>query len=178
MLIETTRLALREFRDDDFAAVREYDADPVTRYYEPPIRTQAYTRESLAAAQAWALEQPRTRYMLAVTIKPDDRVRGRVTLKLIHEEVGEWEIGWTMHPAYTGRGYATEAATAMLRLAFEEFNAHRVMAFCNAGNAASVRVMEKLGMSREGHFREALHWNGGWADELSYAILDREWARR
>jgi [ribosomal protein S5]-alanine N-acetyltransferase len=176
MLIETARLILREFRDDDFDAVREYDADPVTRLYEPPIRTEEYTREALAAAQAGAQEEPRKRYMLAVTVRPDDRVRGRVTLKLMDEEVDEWEIGWTIHQDYCGRGYATEAATAMLRVAFEGRHAHRVMAFCNVNNAASVRVMQKLGMTREGHFREALHWNGGWADQLAYAILDREWA--
>jgi RimJ/RimL family protein N-acetyltransferase len=174
--IETARLVLREFRLDDFDAVREYDADPVTRRYEPPIPTEEDTVEYLRKTYAWAQEEPRTYYRFAVTVRPDDRALGHVKLTLLHEEIREWEIGWMIHPACCGRGYATEAATAVLRLAFEELFAHRVIAFCNSHNAASVRVMHKLGMTQEGFFRETLRWNGRWADEYLYAILDREWA--
>ncbi len=63
----------------------------------------------------------------------------------------------------------------MLELAFGALGAHRVEAYCNANNHASVRVMEKLGMQRDGHLRETRWWNGAWADEFVYSILEREW---
>jgi [ribosomal protein S5]-alanine N-acetyltransferase len=176
--IETARLVLREFREDDFAAVREYDSDPVTRYYEPPIPTEDDTREYLRKAYLWAQEEPRTHYRFAITIRSSDtpaRARGRLALTRLDADHREWEIGWTVHRVDWGHGYATEAATAVLRLAFEKHNAHRVIAFCNAGNAASVRVMQKLGMTQEGHFGATRPWGGGWADEFLFAILDREW---
>lgn len=175
MQIETPRLVLREFREDDFLAVREYDSDAETRRYEPPIPTADDTRAYLRKAYLWAQEAPRTHYRFAMTVRPDDTARGRLSLTLLNDDLREWEIGWMLHPADWGRGYATEAATAVLRLAFEQLNAHRVVAFCNEGNAASVRVMQKLGMTQEGHFRAARAWHDGWADEYLFAILDREW---
>ena len=69
MQIETPRLILREFREDDFAAVREFDADPLTRRYEPPIPSEDDTREYLRTAYLWAQEEPRIRYRLAITIR-------------------------------------------------------------------------------------------------------------
>ena len=176
MKIETPRLVLREFREDDLAAVREYDGDPVVRRYEPPIPTEDDTREYIRKAYLWAQEHPRTHFRFAIAVRPDDRARGRITLTLLNADIRECEIGWMLHAAEWGHGYATEAGAAVLRLAFEELGAHRVVAFCNEGNAASVRVMEKLGMTREGHFRASRPWQDGWADEYLYAILDREWA--
>jgi RimJ/RimL family protein N-acetyltransferase len=80
-----------------------------------------------------------------------------------------------IHPDDWGQGYAPEAARAVLALAFEQLKVHRVVAYCNALNIQSYRVMEKLGMRRDGWLRESLWWNGGWVDEFVYAILEREW---
>jgi RimJ/RimL family protein N-acetyltransferase len=63
----------------------------------------------------------------------------------------------------------------MLRFAFGELNAHRVVAFCHTDNLASARVMEKLGMARDGRLREVRWLNGHWWDEYVYSILERDW---
>ena len=76
--------------------------------------------------------------------------------------------------ARIGEGVWPEAASEVLRYAFKEMNAHRVVAFCHAENAASVRVMEKLGMQREGRLRETRRLNDAWCDERIYAILERD----
>jgi len=89
------------------------------------------------------------------------------------------EIGWVLDPAYGGRGLVTEAATALLRVCFEERGIHRVVASCYAGNEPSWRLMERIGMRRETYaVKEALHRAHGWVDTVSYAILDEEWAGR
>jgi RimJ/RimL family protein N-acetyltransferase len=72
----------------------------------------------------------------------------------------------------------TEAATALLRLGFGELGLHRLTAKCSARNAASARLMERLGMRREGHLVGTRLVKGEWRDELVYAMLADEWVRR
>jgi ribosomal-protein-alanine N-acetyltransferase len=175
MQLHTPRLTLCEFRESDFDALRAYESSPDIQRYEKPVPSEEQTREHLRQAIAWALEKPRRHYRMAITIPPDDCVRGRLSLSENFHDIREWEMGWTVHQHYWGQGYATEAARRMLEFAFAELNAHRVVAFCNAENAASRRVMEKIGMRQEGLLRETRWLNGGWHDELVYAILERDW---
>jgi RimJ/RimL family protein N-acetyltransferase len=85
-------------------------------------------------------------------------------------------VGWCVDPAYAGRGYATEAATELLRICFEEIGVRRVVAGAFADNVASVRVMEKIGMRIEGRgVRDSLHRELGWLDGVTAAVLAEEW---
>ncbi len=146
MRLLTPRLILREFCETDFGSFRELEARPETYHYETTSPSEERTREYLQKAQRDALQPQRTRYRLAVTIQPCDDVRGRITLALLNDSIREWEVGWAMHPQDWGRGIATEAAKCLLEFAFAELQAHRVVAFSHAENAASLRMMEKLGM--------------------------------
>jgi ribosomal-protein-alanine N-acetyltransferase len=86
------------------------------------------------------------------------------------------EIGWAIGRPHQGRGYATEAARALVAYAFETLRCHRVIATCQPENPASWRVMEKLGMRREAHFRQCLLQDTGeWWDEYFYALLAGEY---
>lgn len=159
---------------DDFDALYEIDSDPVVCRYESPALTAEQVRYRLEGALEWAQEENRTIYKLAVTLPPSDRVIGRLTLKVNIAPIREWEIGWTFHPRLWGKGYASEGARAVLGYAFNTLNAHRVVAFCHVENKASYRVMEKIGMQREGLLRETCWLNDAWCDELIYGILERE----
>ncbi|WP_370248360.1 GNAT family N-acetyltransferase [Nocardioides sp.] len=92
----------------------------------------------------------------------------------------EAELGWTLDPAHAGRGLATEAVRALLDLCFASraeggLGLRRVIAVCFADNTASWRLMERLGMRREGHaVADALHRDGTWRDTLTYALLASE----
>lgn len=89
----------------------------------------------------------------------------------------EGDLGYLVHPAHAGKGYATDIARAMLELAFGELGLHRVTAGCFADNVGSWRVMEKLGMRREQHgVRDSWHAELGWIDGFTYGILAEEWA--
>ena len=89
------------------------------------------------------------------------------------------ELGWCLDPTHQGRGYATEAVTALVRLCFEDLGLRRVTANCFADNKESWRLMERLGMRREVHtLRESLHRSGEWLDGMGYALLADEWRER
>ena len=86
-------------------------------------------------------------------------------------------MGYVLRRDLWGMGYATEAGREMLRVGFEELKAHRVFGDVDRENAGSVRVLEKLGMTREGMFRQGF-WSpahGSWRDVCRYAILEEEW---
>jgi RimJ/RimL family protein N-acetyltransferase len=89
------------------------------------------------------------------------------------------ELGYALDPAYSGRGYATEAVAELLRVCFEDLGLRRVVAQCFADNEPSWRLMERLGMRRETHtLRESLHRTRGWVDGYAYALLAEEWRAR
>jgi RimJ/RimL family protein N-acetyltransferase len=86
------------------------------------------------------------------------------------------ELGWVLDPAHTGRGYATEAVRALLTHCFDQLGVRRVVANCVLANDTSWRLMERLGMRREGHaVAESLHRSGQWLDTVTYAVLADEW---
>jgi RimJ/RimL family protein N-acetyltransferase len=86
------------------------------------------------------------------------------------------EIGWAFDPAVQGRGLATEAAERLLALCFDELGLRRVTAGCFLGNERSWRLMERLGMRREGtYLADSLHRSGQWLDSCTYALLREEW---
>ncbi len=174
MEILTQRLVLRELRESDRDAFYALYSDAAFRRYEgSPLSKEEACRE-LQFCLERARQEPRKQYRLAVTIPPEDRLQGYVHMTENIASICEWEIGWGMHPALWGKGYATEAARELLRFAFDTLHAHRVVAFCHADNLASVRVMEKLGMRREGRLRAVRWLNGQWWDEYVYGILDQE----
>ncbi|GAA1840075.1 GNAT family N-acetyltransferase [Agromyces salentinus] len=106
------------------------------------------------------------------------RVIGDVMLRADRVEHGQLEIGWVMHPDFQGRGFAYEAASAVMEVAFGTLRAHRVHALLDARNAASAGLCERLGMRREATILEEEYNDGEWQDTAMYGILRREWAAR
>ncbi|WP_329787839.1 GNAT family protein [Lentzea sp. DG1S-22] len=102
---------------------------------------------------------------------------GSAVLKWLSETDRQGEIGYSLHPGFQGRGYATEAARKMLELGFEHLGLHRIVAECDPRNEPSWRLMERLGMRREAHFRELEIFKGEWGDLFVYAVLEEEYAR-
>src|SRR3954468_16639186 len=86
------------------------------------------------------------------------------------------ELGWIFSPDHAGQGYATEAVRELIRICFTDLGLRRVTANCLAGNEASWRLMERVGMRREFYaVRDALRRSGEWADRVGYALLADEW---
>ena len=167
--LETPRLILRRIATADGPAIHRYMSDPiVTRWLPEGCLDEAQ-------AQAFA-ERNAGRHARAVAVveRPSGQLIGHMPF---HPWFGRatHEIGWVIAPERQGRGYATEAAKALLEHAFRKLGCHRVIATCQPENTASWRVMEKLGMRREAHFRQGLYRETGeWWDEYFYALLAHE----
>jgi RimJ/RimL family protein N-acetyltransferase len=85
------------------------------------------------------------------------------------------DIGYELSPKHWGRGYATEAARAIVRFGFTELKLYRIWSWCIADNVGLARVLEKVGMRLEGRLRDKEYLKGRWWDTLLYAILEHEW---
>lgn len=173
--IQTPRLILRSFRRDDFNAVHSYGSNlDVVRYTTFGPNTEQDTRDFITRSIAEVNAEPRLNYNYAVVYKSDNRLIGGVGVMIASLENRSAELGYVFHKDAWGHGYATEAARALLDLAFGHLNMHRVFARCFAENAASENVMKKLGMQYEGRMRDDIWRNGAWHDVLIYAILAKD----
>jgi len=178
--LETDRLLLRPYVDDDLEDLHDIERRDVTaRYlYNRPLDLDA-TRSLLDRRRTMtAIDDDHDDLALAAVLKQSGRLIGHVTLLRASREHRQGEIGYVLHPDHHGHGYATEAAAVMLRLGFEELDLHRIIGRLDARNARSSRVLERLGMRREAHLRENEFVKGEWVSELVYAILADEWRGR
>jgi RimJ/RimL family protein N-acetyltransferase len=175
--LETERLILRAFEPGDLGALFAMHSNPeVTRLLYWDARTEAETRDVLdKKIAATTIRTEGDVLALAVVLKETGEVVGDVVLWLASRAHRQGEVGFIVHPDHQGHGYATEAARPLLRIAFEELGLHRVVGRLEARNAASGRVLEKLGMRKEAHLVENELVKGEWQSEIVYAMLDREW---
>ncbi|WP_051960659.1 GNAT family N-acetyltransferase [Devosia riboflavina] len=175
--LATERLQLRHFERADVALVGRYHMLPaVQRYLVRPTR---YQEDVAAAVEIMrgqvCLQRPGDTLTLAMQRKGDKAVLGHVSLHWSDATAGQGELLFAIDPAYAGNGFLTEALTAMLDLAFGHYRIHRVFVRCDGRNHHSAKLMQKLGMRLEAHYREHALFQGEWDEELHFAILDREW---
>ncbi len=175
--IETERLRLRPFRAEDLDALYAIQSRPdVARY----LYWEARPFDDVRMVLADRLRQDRIasegeKLNLAMERRDTGALIGDVNLVWLSREHAQGEIGFVLHPDHHGHGFAPEGAEVMLRLGFAELGLHRIIGRCDGRNGASMRVMEKLGMRREAHFRENELVKGEWTDEVVYAMLAGEW---
>ena len=172
--LATPRLMLREWAEDDLAALFELDGDPDTVRY---VSYGPMTREECQRDLHWHIAQqtrvPRASYSLAVWVREPQRLVGWCALTITSQQ-HEAELGYALNRGYWGQGYIPEAARALLAFGFTTLELHRVFATCHPDNGASVRVLQKLGMRREGYLHEHKWARGTWRDSLLYALLAQE----
>ncbi len=173
--LHTERLLLRDFEEADWEAVYCYASDPeVTRFMVWGPNTEEDTREYIQHKLAAQQADPRTSFSLAVVLKAEDVLIGSCALTVSRPEKHAAYIGYCLNRDYWGQGYATEAVQAIIGLGFLQLHLHRIFATCDPHNVASLRVLEKLGMRREGRLLEDRWQEGRWRDSYLYAILEQE----
>jgi RimJ/RimL family protein N-acetyltransferase len=175
--LKTDRLQLRPFQESDLPTFAAYRSDPeVARYqsWTPPYSLDQAVAflEGMKCAQPGT---PGTWYQLAVELHSHPGIIGDCAFQVLPHDARQAQIGYTFSRSFQKQGYATEAVRALLDFLFAEYRLHRVTATCDADNVASARLLERIGMRREGHFIENIWFKGAWGDEYSYAILDKEW---
>jgi [ribosomal protein S5]-alanine N-acetyltransferase len=172
LLLETDRLLLRDVRASDLDAFQAYmQPEPYWRHspIDPPTpESVAALVNSFLRSQA---QKPRMDYFLAAVDKRSDEFVGEACLRVRSLAWRQGAVGWGVVDSRAGRGFATEIGRALLRLAFDGLNLHRVDAQCRSENQASRRIMAKIGMREEGIWRDNLLVRGAWWSTVQSAIL-------
>ena len=178
--LTTSRLSLRLFTPGDADDLHAYQSLPsVARYLYRPPHTRERSEQAAAERASWtAWCADGDKVSLAVCRRDEPGLLGEVSLTLASVRAAQAEIGWTTDPGHQGHGYATEAAAALARFAFETLGVHRLYARLDVENIGSVRVCERLGMRREAHLVENDLDGDRWGSEYIYAMLSTEFASR
>lgn len=175
--LRSPRLALRPVSERDVDALVAYRSLPeVCRYVPFEPMDAAAVRERLQGMwRSEVLEAEGDALFLGVELAATGELIGDVVLMWRSAEHRCGEIGYVLHPAYSGRGFATEASHRLLHLAFDALGLHRVIARVDADNRGSARVAARLGMRQEAHLVQNEWFKGHWSDELDFALLEHEW---
>lgn len=176
--IRTERLTLRPWSIGDVEGTLPYYSDPdVVRHLLHEVldrdalseRAGRYSRENAAPMVAGD--------SLCLVVEHKGRVVGDLMMRFKDgDPPSTAEVGWVFNPAHADQGFATEAATALITLAFRHYRLHRLFAMLDPRNTDSQRLCERLAMTREAHHRRDFWTKGEWSDTYVYAMLVEDWA--
>jgi len=156
LILESERLILRPFQEADIAPFAAYRSDPdIARYqsWEPPV-TLEQAAKFVGEMKNARPGVPGEWYQWAVERKAAAGLIGDCAFQIMPHEPGQAEIGFSFARAYQGQGFAAEAAGRLLNYLFGDLGLHRVVAITDAENLAAARLLERLGLRREGTFVE------------------------
>lgn len=175
--METERLIIRRFRPEDGADLYDY----LSR--EEVVRFEPYGVFSREEADREAARRAQDEAFWAVCKKEKGGGKLIGNIYLAKQEFDTWELGYVFNSVFWGKGYAAEAAKELMDDAFRNQDAHRIVAMCNPLNDRSWRLLERLGMRREGHLRQNIWFKKDekgrpfWQDTYEYGILAGEWEK-
>ncbi|NEU09316.1 GNAT family N-acetyltransferase [Flavihumibacter sp. R14] len=176
MELQSNRLRIRELALTDLLEIHQLHSFPETDEFNTlGIPANIGITESLLSG--WIRQQnvnPRTTYIFCIELLETNRFIGlaAITLGKLNYKIAE--VWYKIHPGCWGKGYATEALSTLIEFGFRDLGLHRIEAGCATGNIASIKVLEKVGMSREGSKRKILPIRGEWVDNYFYSILETE----
>ena len=175
--LRTERLLLRPFTLDDVGDVLEYTNDPEWARYQVNIPPVPYTRKNAEALVAMFSDPSNWETLQIFATTFEGKVIGEIALNQRDEDRQNEraELTYSLSRQHWGKGLMTEAARAVMNWAFQTYSFNWMFAYCDPRNVRSRRVLEKLGMKREGQLRSHLKWNGEFRDQLYYGILRAEW---
>lgn len=176
MFVRTERLTLRRFTPADAERFAAYRSDPEVARYQSwdapvPLADARQTVERFAAGD------PEAPGWFQCAVDLDGVLIGDLGLNL-HENLMQAELGYTLATEYQGKGYASEAVLGLLEHLFVERELHRVSAEADARNTASVRLLERVGFTREGLRLSNTWFNGEWTDDLLFGYLRDDYPNR
>lgn len=174
--LHTERLWLREWISSDVPLIHQMLADPaIAPFHTLPsplsLETVANTLKSTFKDQQ---NSSRKHFGWSIFSKADGSFVGEIGLQGAPVRFRSAEIYYTIHTAYWGKGIATEAAKSVTAFAFQQLKLHRLEAGVETTNLGSIRVLEKIGMRREGLRRKILPMSDGWRDNYLYAMLEED----
>jgi RimJ/RimL family protein N-acetyltransferase len=171
--METERLYIRFFQENDWKDLLEYLSCKEVYFYEPGDVIDEDKSKELCK------ERSVNKNFYAVILKENNKLIGHISHNQIEpKNLNTWEIGFIFNPKYQNKGYCTEALRKIIEEKFIENKAHKIIGNCNPENIASWKVMEKADMKREGHliknifFRKDNNGKPLWQDTYEYGIIN------
>ena len=178
MIIETDRLIIRDLTLGDVDDLFEYCSNPVMDpFITFPIHQS--TDQTISFIQFVMNKNSANKdFTVGITLKESNKVIGTIDIGNINESHHFGEMAYAVNPNYWNKGYATEAANAILDYGFKEKGLNRIFARCVLHNPGSEKVMQKIGMKYEGVQRQGLRIKGKYQDLRIYAILKSDWLKK
>ncbi|TCC99145.1 GNAT family N-acetyltransferase [Pedobacter hiemivivus] len=171
--LTTDRLIIRDLNEDDLDFIHVIHSHPEVQKYatldipESIDESKDYLRKYMEQQH----HNPRKEYGFCVSLVNQEPI-GLIGLSNGLNKFKNAELWFKLHPKYWGKGYITEAAVLVLKFGFEKLLLHRIEAGVATENIASIRVLEKIGMQKEGMRRKILPIRGEWKDNFHYAVLE------
>ena len=178
---QTARLSIRQLRSEDAVALATYRSDPQVARYVPWTPPYTVDRAHLLIDRMLGrdFDHPGESGLTLAAVRTSDGVLiGDAMIKHESNDARRGAIGYVLAREHQGHGYATELAAGLVAHFFARAAAHRIAARCDARNTASMRVLERIGMRREGLLSKATFSKEAWVDECLYAVLRSEWTSR
>ena len=177
--LETERLVLRDYREDDFKDYYRLKADSQTMYYLQDIQlfTEEEAREDFHMVLNDMIKPDRKFYFMHIELKESQEQVGSVGYTVI-DDTPRGKIvhaGYFIYPKFWGKGYTTEAFKRVLKFAFSDNNVYRVSTGCLSENVGSERVMQKCGLIKEAEHIDYEWHDGKMKTRLEYRMLKSEW---
>jgi RimJ/RimL family protein N-acetyltransferase len=147
----------------------------VVKYLDWGPNSEQDTRDFIQKTVSSGKSDPRTEYNLVLINNSNHRLIGACHILIKSAVHREGEIGYVLNYNYWNQGFMTEAMRQVVSFGFKGLGLHRISATCDTGNTGSYRVMEKIGMQREGILRDYRLIQGVWRDCFVYSILENEW---
>ncbi|WP_294241641.1 GNAT family protein [uncultured Chryseobacterium sp.] len=178
MQVYTERLLLRDMTIEDAPAIFDYRSDAEANTFQSWIPTSLKEVENFILRNHKEFNQRESWYQILITDKETKAVIGDIGIHFFGNENTQAELGITLNKDFQGKGFAAEALKGIISLLFTDFRKHRIMASVDPDNLNSIKLMERVGFRKEGHFVKSLFWKNRWVDDIIYAILCEEWMEK
>jgi RimJ/RimL family protein N-acetyltransferase len=176
--IETDRLVLRRLVPSDAAVMFEYRSHPDVSRYQGWAPASADEILAFIDSLQKAEPAPGKWFQLGIALREPALLIGDCGVHLTAGDPRQAEIGITLMPSFQGRGLASEALRALLGHLFNQLKVHRAFGSVDPRNQASMALLARCGLRQEAHLVESYWFKGAWADDVIFALLEREWMAR
>lgn len=169
----TERLKFRYIEWSDLIPIHDLHTLPETDEFNT-LGIPKNIEETKSVIDPWIADSSKTpvqNHTFVIETKAKSQFIGLIAIKLGNKKSGSAEVWYKLCPAYWGKGHGTESLDGILSYGFGQLHLHRICAGCAVDNTRSVKVLEKVGMTKEGRHRKILPLKSGWSDNFEYAML-------
>jgi ribosomal-protein-alanine N-acetyltransferase len=171
--LTTERLVLRRVTGDDVNEMffLRSNVDIMKYIPRPLVTTKQEALDHIASIDSKIEAQEGINW--GITLKRDTTLIGVAGFYMINPDNFRAEIGYILHPNYSGKGFISEVVNQLIDYGFNTMNLHSIEAVIAPENYASAKVLLKNGFVQEGLFRENLYFQGRFLDSAIYALLNK-----